>query len=556
MPIPAPVAWPLAPRRRRLLAALVLCAGSLSVSPRPQAAADEATDLARRVDRLLAAPPSPEAEVLLVEGAADARVRARWRASLRHADPRVRGAAARAIRVALPVDLRPDIEAVLATESDPLAASEQADALIELTGGAHPTVLAAARRLPRPVATTVVLTLMRVAPAVLTDHLIDLWPSEGHDEAGAALADLVSTLPAASAPLVTALIRSDLPGAWPAVRRAYAGSDPPDLSPVALALALGGKTTEMREDALLILLHQQLRRGAPSPLAPELEAAVFGEVAQPTTPVADVARELLARHLGATARVTRPLETLLPLIPPESAFRDPWNWDVVAALLTPTERTAAGAGPVVVRKPKLDQTKTPEPTPRLVSVADLPPGVLEGVLRGAGCASSNVGLAAGTVEYNERGRPRALSVPSFFSDACRRRIVALLRLGVVHGSGTRVVLMPLKPRAEFGTRMAVPVFVSGELRPQDGGAMPTLVHQVKPQYTQAAMDARVEGRVWMRVLIDEEGGVRQIEVERQLHPDLNREALLAMLGWKFAPAVRQGARVASRVAVEMEFKLK
>jgi TonB family protein len=468
----------------------------------------------------------------------------------------VRGAAARAIRVALPVDLRPDIEAVLATESDPLAASEHADALIELTGRAHPTALAAARRLPRPVATTVLLTLMRVAPAALAEHLTDLWSSDGRDQAGAALTDLVSTEPDASALLVTALIRTDLPGAWPAVRRAYAHSHPTDMSPATLALALGGKTTEMREDALLILLHQQLRRGPTSRLAPELEAAVNATAAQTTTPAGDVSRELLARHRGDTTRTSLPLEMLLPLIPAESALRHPWHWEAVLALLSPTERTAARSMPPGPRTPRLDQAQTPESAARLVSVADLPPGVLEGVLRGADCPSSNVGLAAGTVEYNERGRPRALSVPSFFSDSCRRRIVALLRLGVVHGSGTRVVLVPLKPRAGFGTRMVAPVFGADELRTQEGGALPTLVHQVKPQYTRAAMDDRVEGRVWMSVLIDEEGGVRQIEVARQLHPDLNREALLAMLGWRFAPAVRQGARVASRVVVEMEFKLK
>jgi protein TonB len=85
---------------------------------------------------------------------------------------------------------------------------------------------------------------------------------------------------------------------------------------------------------------------------------------------------------------------------------------------------------------------------------------------------------------------------------------------------------------------------------------PTVRRSRKPQYTQDAMQEKVEGRVWMQVVIGAAGRVQEIEVVRALHPSLNREALNAMARWEFTPAISQGVPVPVRAVVEMEFSLR
>ncbi len=64
----------------------------------------------------------------------------------------------------------PDLTTALRKESDALAGSELADALIDIAGGVDPVVREAIGRFPQPLATTTWLTLLRRAPAALPLH--------------------------------------------------------------------------------------------------------------------------------------------------------------------------------------------------------------------------------------------------------------------------------------------------------------------------------------------------------------------------------------------------
>jgi TonB family protein len=528
---------------------------ALVVAARTAWAADEATDLVKRVERLLAMPPTPATEVLLIEGAGDARVAERWTASLSHTDPLVRAAAARAVRVSLRADLRLALEAVIASETDPLAASEQAGALIELTRRPHPAVLATARRMPAPVTRITLLTLMRVAPSSLGPHLRELWPAEGADEAVLlALSDMHETRREVVDSLLATLLRDDVAGAWTAVERVYSGGPGHEVPSAHLAAGLGSAARDVREGALVALVIPRLSNRGPMPvLDPAVEAAVSIEASQDATPATEVARELLARTRGLAAEARRPLQALWPLVPATSGLRRASSLEAMNSWLSEAERASAGMGQKerATRLPDVSISDGPEPP--LVTVGDLPPGVLDGLLRGADCPSSSDGLAMGRVEYGENGRARAIQLPPVYSTSCRHRIATLLRLGTTPVPGTRVVVVPLKPPAGFGTRVVGPILAMASSRDESGVTSPTLVRHVKPQYTQEALTARVEGRIWLAVLLDEAGAIREIEVLRHLHPDLNREALLAMLRWQFRPGTREGKAVPMRVVVEMEF---
>jgi hypothetical protein len=230
-------------------------------------------------------PPTPATEVLLIEGAADARVTERWKASLAHADPLVRAAAARAVRVSLRAELRPALEVVIAIETDPLAASEQAGALIELTRRPNPAALAAARRLPHPVSRIALLTLMRVAPASLAPHIGELWPAQAPDEAVQALSDMYETRREVVESLLATLLRDDAPGAWKAVDRVYSGGRGKEVPAAHVAAGLASASRDVREGALVALVLPRLSsRSAMHALDPVIEAAVSMEASQDATP--------------------------------------------------------------------------------------------------------------------------------------------------------------------------------------------------------------------------------------------------------------------------------
>jgi protein TonB len=77
---------------------------------------------------------------------------------------------------------------------------------------------------------------------------------------------------------------------------------------------------------------------------------------------------------------------------------------------------------------------------------------------------------------------------------------------------------------------------------------------MKPKYTPAAMKAKVEGKVEMRVLIDRAGSVARVRIVKFLDL-LNVAAEQAAFQWKFAAATQNGEPVSAIVTLELEFRL-
>jgi protein TonB len=84
---------------------------------------------------------------------------------------------------------------------------------------------------------------------------------------------------------------------------------------------------------------------------------------------------------------------------------------------------------------------------------------------------------------------------------------------------------------------------------------PVAHRKVDPKYTPAAVAERIEGRVELACVINQEGKVSGVELVRGADVRLNQAAEDALAKWEFYPATRQGAPVAVDVLVEIPFLL-
>jgi protein TonB len=107
------------------------------------------------------------------------------------------------------------------------------------------------------------------------------------------------------------------------------------------------------------------------------------------------------------------------------------------------------------------------------------------------------------------------------------------------------------------------VLVGGGLAAQDpvyaignGVTSPVLIREVKPNYTKAAMDRKVQGTVELDAVILKDGTVGNVTIKRSLDEDLDQEAIKATKQWKFKPGTKGGEPVAVQVFIELSFALR
>jgi len=88
--------------------------------------------------------------------------------------------------------------------------------------------------------------------------------------------------------------------------------------------------------------------------------------------------------------------------------------------------------------------------------------------------------------------------------------------------------------------------------------MPTVVREVKPDYTAEAKQHGIQGTVELSVVVNDDGTVGEVKVTRSLDDKygLDEQAVSAMKKWQFKPGTKDGKPVAVQVTVEMSFKLK
>lgn len=84
---------------------------------------------------------------------------------------------------------------------------------------------------------------------------------------------------------------------------------------------------------------------------------------------------------------------------------------------------------------------------------------------------------------------------------------------------------------------------------------PVPIYQPDPQYSEEARKAKYSGVVLVEIIVDAQGNVRDAQVVKPVGLGLDEKALEAVRTWKFKPGMRNGVPVATRVGVEVSFRL-
>ena len=124
--------------------------------------------------------------------------------------------------------------------------------------------------------------------------------------------------------------------------------------------------------------------------------------------------------------------------------------------------------------------------------------------------------------------------------------------------------MKLLARLLVALTLAVPVVTLAAqtaqtvYKPGNGVSLPSVIRQVKADYTPEAMAQRIEGVVGLECVVRTDGTVSDIKVVKSLDSiyGLDRKATEAMEQWRFKPGMKDGAAVAVQINVEMNFTLK
>lgn len=89
-----------------------------------------------------------------------------------------------------------------------------------------------------------------------------------------------------------------------------------------------------------------------------------------------------------------------------------------------------------------------------------------------------------------------------------------------------------------------------------GVTLPTCVYCPDPQYTDEAREAKLQGRVTLRVLVGADGRASQIQLVQGIGMGLDDRSVQSVRSWKFTPA-RDGARraVPQWINIEIIFRL-
>jgi protein TonB len=100
-------------------------------------------------------------------------------------------------------------------------------------------------------------------------------------------------------------------------------------------------------------------------------------------------------------------------------------------------------------------------------------------------------------------------------------------------------------------------FGGGAFRPGGIVTAPRLLSQVKPRYTPDAVDRRIQGSVWLEIVVTRDGRAGDVRVARSLDAGgLDEEAIKAVREWRFEPGRLAGAPVDVLVTVVMDFSIR
>lgn len=93
--------------------------------------------------------------------------------------------------------------------------------------------------------------------------------------------------------------------------------------------------------------------------------------------------------------------------------------------------------------------------------------------------------------------------------------------------------------------------------PGNGVEGARVIRQVRPNYTPEALQARIQGVVWLEFIVLPDGTVGAVRVIRSLDSrlGLDQEAIKAIRQWRFVPGTHDGKPVSVVASIELTFRI-
>jgi protein TonB len=122
--------------------------------------------------------------------------------------------------------------------------------------------------------------------------------------------------------------------------------------------------------------------------------------------------------------------------------------------------------------------------------------------------------------------------------------------GVPGGLGKAAPPPPPKPKAEKKVAKSGPI-----MQPENATVPKPMGGNALPAYPEDARSAGLEGDVFLKIVINEDGSVGDIEVKKGDEPFVSA-AIAAVKTWKYSPALLDGKPIAVYRVIKVPFKLK
>lgn len=119
-------------------------------------------------------------------------------------------------------------------------------------------------------------------------------------------------------------------------------------------------------------------------------------------------------------------------------------------------------------------------------------------------------------------------------------------------------MRPAYPRivARLGMPTGMPLQgLRGPMMSARGDTPPRAISTAEPEYTDEARKNRIQGVVTVSILVTEEGNPIDPQIIHSLDPGLDEKAIECALQYRFRPAMHEGTPIATRITIEMNFRL-
>jgi TonB family protein len=95
------------------------------------------------------------------------------------------------------------------------------------------------------------------------------------------------------------------------------------------------------------------------------------------------------------------------------------------------------------------------------------------------------------------------------------------------------------------------IYPAGKL----GVSVPQVIYSPEPSFSEEARKSKTQGVVTLMVVVGKDGHTYDLRVAQSLGMGLDEKAIEAVRNWRFRPATLNGEAVATRIAVEVDFRL-